>query len=208
MYAAAFTPTWSWNTAKRAGSPPLALTCHSTGNRKRFAANDAACLKRPLVTEWGIGRWPDTIGVAGVFKPGWCSSTAHSKPWLAAMVILPWVWWLQQMLLSGVALRVGGICLLVLMVGWPLAMCIALGGLPVIAQLQTWGHSSAMALPQANNPAGMTWLQHWFDLAPPWSGRARYPPHWRWALGWLSPWAKPLFVYILGRGSLAPWPSA
>ena len=44
------------------------------------------------------------------------------SPWLAAMVILPWAWWTQKLLPSGMALHLSGTCLLVLMFGWPMAV--------------------------------------------------------------------------------------
>lgn len=63
------------------------------------------------------------LGVAAAFKP-WQTlrHTGLQNPWLAAMVVLPWVWWTRHLLPSGMALHVSGSCLLVLMFGWPLAV--------------------------------------------------------------------------------------
>lgn len=136
--------------------------------------------------------------VAGLFKP-WLVLRHRplQNPWLAAMVILPWVWWLQQMLPSGVALRVGGVCLLVLMFGWPLAMW----SLPVIAAgtvlMQTYGPRFGHA------PVGdVDVLTQWLNLAPTvfWTGVV--PGAIALTLGlairrWLP---QHLFVFILGRG--------
>jgi uncharacterized membrane protein len=61
--------------------------------------------------------------VALAFRP-WLP-LAHGplqNPWLAAMVALPFLWWTQHLLPNGMTLHVTGVCLLVLMFGWPLAM--------------------------------------------------------------------------------------
>ncbi len=157
-----------------------------------------------LTTEWAYwAALAATLGVASVFKP-WLvlKHRPLQNPWLAAMVILPWVWWLQQMLPSGVALRIGGICLLVLMVGWPLAMC----SLPLVAAgtalLQTWGPRFGQALPPNQQPGWDTWLQHWFDLSPTMVWTGAIPATLALGIGLaIRRWApKHLFVYILGRG--------
>ena len=44
------------------------------------------------------------------------------SPWLACLVLLPWLWASQRVLPGGVALQMSGACLLVLMFGWPLAV--------------------------------------------------------------------------------------
>lgn len=70
--------------------------------------------------------WTVVLGcllVALPFKP-WLplKHRALQNPWLAAMLILPCVWWTRHLLPSGLALHVSGACLLVLMFGWPLAV--------------------------------------------------------------------------------------
>jgi uncharacterized membrane protein len=44
------------------------------------------------------------------------------SPWLGALVLLPCMWWMQHFLPSGMPLRMSGACMLVLMLGWPLAI--------------------------------------------------------------------------------------
>jgi uncharacterized membrane protein len=77
-----------------------------------------------------LPEWPLLLigwGVALAFKP-W--QVLRHKPlqnvWLASMVILPWAWWLQKLLPSGMALHFAGACLMVLMFGWPMAVLMAL----------------------------------------------------------------------------------
>lgn len=55
-------------------------------------------------------------------------------PWLACLVLLPWVWAAQRVMPGGVAVQLSGACLMVLMLGWPLAV---LSLLP-IAALGAW----------------------------------------------------------------------
>jgi uncharacterized membrane protein len=47
---------------------------------------------------------------------------ALRSPWLAALVLLPWLWGVPRLLPGGVELQLSGACLLVLMFGWPLAV--------------------------------------------------------------------------------------
>lgn len=140
------------------------------------------------------------LGVAAAFKP-WAvlKHQPLQSPWLAAMVVLPWVWSLQHMLPSAVsAFRVGGACLLVLMFGWPLAIwsvpLLALGSV-LLAQ---FGPNFAAAPP----PAELSVLfQRWVDMAPVmlWSGMV--PATMALLIGLLMRRFLPahLFVYILGR---------
>jgi uncharacterized membrane protein len=44
------------------------------------------------------------------------------NPWLACLVLLPWLWASQRALPGGVVLQMSGACLLVLMFGWPLTV--------------------------------------------------------------------------------------
>ena len=48
-------------------------------------------------------------------------------PALAALVLLPWLWLLPQKMPQGLQVQLSGACLLVLMLGWPLAVLV-LGG--------------------------------------------------------------------------------
>jgi len=102
-------------------------------------------------------------------------------PALAALVLLPWLWLLPQKMPQGLQVQLSGACLLVLMLGWPLAVLVLSG---VVLAVWLLGHSEpAAALSQ--------WV--WIGLVPA-----------TLALGigallrrWLPP--NP-FVYTLGRG--------
>jgi uncharacterized membrane protein len=61
--------------------------------------------------------------VALLFRP-WASLRASSlhNPWLAALVLLPWLWAVQRFLPADLPLQLSGACLAVLMFGWPLAI--------------------------------------------------------------------------------------
>ena len=125
------------------------------------------------------------LGLALVFRP-WLPlrHAPLQSPWIGAMVLLPFAWWTQHLLPSGLTLHLSGACLMVLMVGWPLAMW----SIAAIAFVADW--AAVGALP--------TWANHvshalWMGLLP---GTL--------ALGlgllirrWLP---SHLFVYILGRG--------
>lgn len=123
--------------------------------------------------------------LAACFRPwSMLRSSDLQHPWLAALVVLPWAWSVGGLDPAGGVLQVSGACLLVLMVGWPLAIWT----LAAVATLGAWlgGHSLAH-LVQA---------LAWFGIAP--AGVA---------LGvglvlrrWLP---QHLFVYILGRGFFA-----
>lgn len=64
-------------------------------------------------------------------------------PWLACLVLLPWVWAAQRVMPGGVAVQLSGACLMVLMLGWPLAVL----SLVPIATLGAW--LGGIAWPQA-----------------------------------------------------------
>jgi uncharacterized membrane protein len=129
--------------------------------------------------------------------------------WLATLVILPWLWWTQKLLPSGMALHLSGACLMVLMLGWPMAVLMALPIGVSAALIDIYGpqHLSRAALTQPLPPvpdwadAGTLLVDRlpalgaqmfWMDLLPA-----------TLALGMglmLRRWApKHLFVYILGR---------
>jgi uncharacterized membrane protein len=63
------------------------------------------------------------LAVALVFRP-WAGlrTGALHHPWLAALVLLPWVWAVPRLLPVDLPLHLSGACLLVLMFGWPLAI--------------------------------------------------------------------------------------
>ncbi|TNF63169.1 MAG: hypothetical protein EP306_01935 [Burkholderiales bacterium] len=48
-------------------------------------------------------------------------------PALAALALLPWMWLMPQKMPQGLQVQLSGACLLVLMLGWPLAMPVLLG---------------------------------------------------------------------------------
>lgn len=108
-------------------------------------------------------------------------SSRLQHPWLAAMVLLPWVWSLQAAMPGGMLLQMSGACLLVLMFGWPLAVV----SLPAIAGLGAWIGGG--------DPAQSFALLAWNGIVPAtlalglgWVTRRWLPEH--------------LFVYIMARG--------
>ncbi|WP_205832972.1 hypothetical protein [Azohydromonas caseinilytica] len=62
-------------------------------------------------------------GAALYFRP-WATLRAADlrHPWLASLVLLPWVWSFQSVLPGGPPLQLSCAALLVLMFGWPLAV--------------------------------------------------------------------------------------
>lgn len=105
------------------------------------------------------------------------------SPALAALALLPWLWLLPQKMPQGLQVQLSGACLLVLMLGWPLAVLVLAGIAGVV-----WfvGQASPEAVLQQ-------WV--WIGLVPA-----------TLALGigavirrWLPP---NLFVYTLGRAFL------
>ncbi len=104
-------------------------------------------------------------------------------PWLATVVFLPLLWLLPQQMPQGLALQFSGACLLVLMVGWPLAVP-ALWAVAVLV----WGLGTQ---PVAAVLSQLVWV-------------GLVPATLALLLGaalrrWLPP--NP-FVYVLGRGFL------
>lgn len=104
-------------------------------------------------------------------------------PALAALALLPWFWLLPQKLPAGMAVQFSGASLLVLMLGWPLAV-------PVLAlvSLAVWVLGSAPAEAVLSQ-----WV--WVGLVPATLALA---------IGWaLRRWLPPnVFIYTLGRGFL------
>jgi len=137
-----------------------------------------------------------TLALALWFRP-WqmLRRTELQSPWLAALVILPWVWSAQKWLPSGLVLHLSGACLLVLMFGWPLAVCtlvpISLGG----AWLSQTGH--ALSWPPDWSALLAEALVHavWYGIAPATIALGLGMATRRWL-------PRHLFVYILARGFL------
>ena len=105
-------------------------------------------------------------------------------PWLACLVLLPWLWAAQRVMPGGVAVQLSGACLMVLMIGWPLTVL----SLVPIAALGAWlgGIAWPMALDQLawNGMVAAT-----LALAIGLATRRWLPQH--------------PFVFILGRGFIA-----
>lgn len=102
-------------------------------------------------------------------------------PWLAAMVLLPWLWSLQAAMPGGMLLQMSGACLLVLMFGWPMAVV----SLPAIAGIGAW----LGGLDPALSFSMLTWngiVPATLALGIGWATRRWLPEH--------------LFVYIMARG--------
>lgn len=116
------------------------------------------------------------------FRP-WASLRAGAllTPWLAALVLLPWLWSLQGLLPGGLALQLSGACLMVLMFGWPLAVLTLLPVSAAGAWLAGAGWAQAIELAAWNGVVPAT-----FALALGMATRRWLPAH--------------LFVYILARG--------
>lgn len=154
-----------------------------------------------LAASWLIAVW---------FKP-W-QVLAHrplQSPWLATVVILPWLWWMQKLLPSGMALHLSGACLLVLMFGWPMAVMMGLPISMIALLIDLFGpqefarvaSATTQVSPGWHEAASLMW-QHqkalvaqavWSNVVPATlalllglSIRRLLPRH--------------LFVYILGRG--------
>jgi uncharacterized membrane protein len=125
------------------------------------------------------------IVVAAWFRP-WQMLRADSlqHPWLAALVVLPWAWSASGMGGSGLILQVSGACLLVLMVGWPLAVW----SLVLVAAGGAWlgGHGIEHGL------AALLW----YGIAPATVALGIGMAMRRWL-------PQHLFVYIMGRGFFA-----
>lgn len=104
-------------------------------------------------------------------------------PALASLALLPWLWLLPQKMPQGLQVQLSGACLLVLMLGWPLAVLVLAG---IAAVVWAVGQAAPVAVLQQ-------WV--WIGLVPA-----------TLALGigavirrWLPP---NLFVYTLGRAFL------
>lgn len=140
---------------------------------------------QPAWLDWAL--LFSALALALPFKPWLVLRHAPlQSPWIGAMVLLPWLWWTEKLLPSGLALHVSGVCLLVLMFGWPLAMwsLVPVGIAAGLIGSGSWQHLDASAVAEH-----IVW-------------RGVMPGTVALALGlvirhWLP---KHLFVYILGRG--------
>ncbi len=104
-------------------------------------------------------------------------------PWLACLVLMPWLWAAQRYMPAGVAVQLSGACLMVMMLGWPLAVL----SLVPIAVLGAW--LGSIAWPEALDH--LAWngiVTATLALAIGLATRRWLPRH--------------PFVFILGRGFL------
>ena len=123
-------------------------------------------------------------GVALALRP-WrlLQHGALLTPLLASLALLPWVWALPRLHAMPLQLQISGACLVLLMLGWPLAVptlvVVALAAQAIAPT--TWTEALAQAL---------------------WHGVA--PATFALALGWaIRRWiGTQIFVYVLGRGFL------
>jgi uncharacterized membrane protein len=67
------------------------------------------------------------LAVALWLRPWRMLSGPLLTPALAAVVVLPWLWLLPQKMPQGLQVQLSGACLLVLMLGWPLAVVVLTG---------------------------------------------------------------------------------
>lgn len=94
------------------------------------------------------------LAVALWLRPWRMLNGALLTPTLAALVVLPGLWLLPQTLPQGLQVQLSGACLLVLMLGWPLAVLVLAG-----VALAVW------TLGQAELAAAVSqWL--WVGLVP------------------------------------------
>lgn len=103
------------------------------------------------------------------------------SPTLAALVLLPWFWLLPQKLPGGMAVQFSGASLLVLMLGWPLAVPVLL-----LVAIAVWLLGAA----------------GWEAVLSQWVWVGLVPATLALAIGWaLRRWLPPnVFIYTLGRG--------
>lgn len=124
------------------------------------------------------------------FRP-WASlrQRALQHPWLATLVLLPWLWNARHLVPADLGLHFSGACILVLMFGWPLAV---LSSLPVAGAAALIQHG----LPPADVPAVLRMAAAdalWTGIVPATLALGVGSLSRRWL-------PEHLFVYILGRG--------
>lgn len=133
------------------------------------------------VLEAGVGA--GALALALWLRPWRMLQGALLTPALAALACLPWLWLLPQKLPQGLQVQLSGACLLVLMLGWPLAV-------PVLALV-----------------AVLVWLighQPWPAVLTQWVWVGLVPATLALAVGAaLRRWLPPnIFIYTLGRAFL------
>ncbi|TDQ45329.1 energy-coupling factor ABC transporter permease [Tepidicella xavieri] len=133
------------------------------------------------VLEAGMGA--GALALALWLRPWRMLQGALLTPALAALACLPWLWLLPQKLPQGLQVQLSGACLLVLMLGWPLAV-------PVLALV-----------------AVLVWLighQPWTAVLTQWVWVGLVPATLALAVGAaLRRWLPPnIFIYTLGRAFL------
>jgi uncharacterized membrane protein len=74
------------------------------------------------------------VGVALWLRPWRMLRGPLFTPALAALALLPWLWLLPQKMPQGLQVQLSGACLLLLMLGWPLAVLV-LAGIAVVVWL-------------------------------------------------------------------------
>lgn len=131
--------------------------------------------------EWGFGAL--ALLVALSLQPWRMLKAALLTPALAALALLPWLWLLPQSMPQGLQIQLSGASLLVLMLGWPLAVLVL-----ALVALVVWGVGHADLAATLSQ-----WI--WIGLAPATLALAIGSLLRR----WLPP--NP-FVYTLGRGFL------
>jgi hypothetical protein len=94
------------------------------------------------------------LGVAVAFRPWRMLSLTLLTPALAALALLPWMWLLPQKLPQGLEVQFSGASLLVLMLGWPLAV-------PVLSAvaLLVWALGRPVPWPCCRNGSGWGWCR-------------------------------------------------
>lgn len=110
-------------------------------------------------------------------------SATRLTPILAALTLIPWLWALPSLHKMPLQLQGSGACLLVLMLGWPLAvpvLCVV-GVIAAVISPMPWETALDLTVWLGVVPATLA-------LAMGWAVRRWIGPH--------------LFVYILGRGFL------
>ena len=104
-------------------------------------------------------------------------------PTLAAVALLPWVWLLPQKMPQGLQVQLSGACLLVLMLGWPLAILVLAAVAAVVWQV-------------GQSPADQVLVQWvWIGLVPATLALGVGAALRRWL-------PANLFIYTLGRAFL------
>ncbi|WP_374411487.1 hypothetical protein [Hydrogenophaga sp.] len=78
------------------------------------------------------------LGLALWLRPWRMLDGPLLTPALAGLVLLPWLWLLPQKMPQGLQVQLSGACLLVLMLGWPLAVLVLAG-----IALVVWGMGQA-----------------------------------------------------------------